>query len=81
MNCGRDYDGCEWVRWGKFHSSVDVPSAANACTEHHPDWETIVNMSFASDRLGKQGVENLEEVLFPRDLYPNKYDHSGDYRG
>jgi len=50
-------------------------------TEHHPDWENIVNMSFAAGNLGNKKVDDLNEILFPRDLYPGKYDNFGNWSG
>ncbi|KAH7077418.1 hypothetical protein FB567DRAFT_451183 [Paraphoma chrysanthemicola] len=44
--------------------------------EHHPDWETIVRMSYVAG-LGSKGVDNLDEKLFPIMYYPEKYDGSG----
>jgi hypothetical protein len=38
-------------------------------------------MSYVSNKLGKKGVNNLLEILFPRDLCPNKYSNNGSWRG
>lgn len=58
-----------------------LTSSADAKVEHHPDWENIVQMSYATGGLGKKKVRDLELYLFPRDLYPQKYDNNGNWRG
>ncbi|KAF2831889.1 hypothetical protein CC86DRAFT_280491, partial [Ophiobolus disseminans] len=87
IDCFRE----EQFRWCRRHQRPILPPHVNYgrnfqdCEwvrwEHHPDWETIVKMSFAANNLGKQGIEELREILFPRDLYPNKYDNFGNWTG
>jgi len=38
-------------------------------------------MSFAAGNLGNKKVDDLNEILFPRDLYPGKYDNFGNWAG
>ncbi|KAF1358160.1 hypothetical protein EJ07DRAFT_157161 [Lizonia empirigonia] len=41
--------------------------------EKHADWELLVKASFDVGDLGRKKVKDLYEVLFPEELYPEKY--------
>jgi hypothetical protein len=53
---------------------------ANNRSEIHPDWDTIVAMSYSAG-LGNKGVGALNEHLFPREHFPSKYDRNDQFRG
>jgi hypothetical protein len=58
--------------------TTDQLAGANVSLEVHPDWEQIVRMSYVAG-LGAKGVYKLEEELFPRDVFPDKYDWNGNF--
>ena len=49
--------------------------------EQHADWEMLVQQSYAAGVLGDKGVDRLDEMLFPRALYPHRYNALGLYTG
>jgi hypothetical protein len=40
-----------------------------------------VDASYSGGHLGAQNVRNLNELLFPQDLFPSKYDAYGAFIG
>jgi hypothetical protein len=48
--------------------------------EVHPDWDTIVAMSYSAG-LGNKSVGGLNEHLFPREHFSDKYDRNDQFRG
>jgi hypothetical protein len=49
-------------------------------TELHPLWEQIVYVTYAAPTgLGSQGVQNLEEKLFPQQFFPHKWSRDGTF--
>ncbi|CAO2648747.1 Nn.00g096960.m01.CDS01 [Neocucurbitaria sp. VM-36] len=59
----------------------DYDGCSQVVWEHHADWELLVQQSYRTGYLGKKGVEGLDRILFPRDLYPQKYDDRGRFIG
>ncbi|KAJ4345108.1 hypothetical protein N0V95_005921 [Ascochyta clinopodiicola] len=48
--------------------------------EKHANWELLVKTSFDGGHLGTKEVKNLYEILFPEEIYPEKY-QSGWFMG
>ncbi|KAF1845583.1 uncharacterized protein K460DRAFT_395211 [Cucurbitaria berberidis CBS 394.84] len=87
VNCFRD----DHYRWCRVHQRPILKPhnkcgrAYDGCSqvkwEHHINWNILVQQSYAAGYLGKKGVHGLDEVLFPRNLYPQKYNAQGWYTG
>lgn len=39
----------------------------------------MVKMLYATNRLGKQDIDNLNELLFLQELYPEMYGRNGNF--
>lgn len=57
----------------------DYLARTDEVSEIHHDWEQLVAMSYTSGELGRKGVYNLDQKLFPQDDFPHKYDSFGNF--